>query len=479
MRRCCWFLLVPFLVLAASAAQTTVSFEGLGLLPGHHVDNASFATNAATFRNVDYGYSWAGFAFSAVSNTTLNWYTNQYAAAQGFPRAYAVGYHDYYNGVAPEIAFDPPAAPKSVLLDNTTYAALTIRDGDAFGFSQPFGSNDTFILTLTAYDADGKALAATNHYLADYRAGKTFVQTNWSQLDLSWMPPTVASLVGTLTTTDVGAWGPNTPTYFALADFTYAYSDGADGIAATNPAILCWATGWTNYLPGPVLSNQYLNAENALGAAFGAEGQTNEFHVTGLGDQGSITLTFPVPIADGPGPDFAVFENAFADTFLELAWCEVSSDGTNFVRFRGHCLAPEPIADFTDPTAYGGFAGRHVQGFGTPFDLRLLAGTPGLDVRRVTHVRLVDVRGDGATPDSYGNPIYDPTPAWGPGDFDLDAVGVLNANLDIAVAPAAAPALPGYATVLEYTPTLAPPAWRTNDVPAQGAPGFFRWKLVK
>ena len=106
-------------------------------------------------------------------------------------------------------------------------------------------------------------------------------------------------------------------------------------------------------------------------------------------------------------------------------------------------------------------------------------GVVGLDVRRVTHVRLVDVRGDGATPDSYGNPIYDPTPAWGPGDFDLDAVGVLNANLDIAVAPAAAPALPGYATVLEYTPTLAPPAWRTNDVPAQGAPGFFRWKLVK
>ena len=55
MRRSYWFLFVPFLVLAASAAQTTVSFDGLGLLPGHHVDNASFATNAATFRNVDFG----------------------------------------------------------------------------------------------------------------------------------------------------------------------------------------------------------------------------------------------------------------------------------------------------------------------------------------------------------------------------------------------------------------------------------------
>ena len=478
MRRCCWFLLVPFWVLAASAAQTTVSFDHLGLLPGQHANNASFSTNAATFRNVDYGFSWAGFAFSAVSNVTLNWYTNQYAAAQGFPRTYAVGYQDDYNGIAPEIVFDLPAAPQSVLLNNTTYAALTIRDGN--GYSQPFGSNDYFVLTLTAYDLDGKAVAATNHYLADFRDGKTFVQTNWSQLDLSWMPPTVVSFVGTLVTTDVGAWGPNTPTYFALADFTYAYSEGSDGVVATNPAILCWADRVFDYSPGPVLSNQFLNATNALGPAAPSGSGLGSLAVASLGDQGSITLGFPRPIADGPGPDFAVFENAFADTFLELAWCEVSSDGTNFFRFPGHCLATEPIEDFTDPTAYGGFAGRHVQGIGTPFDLRILAGTPGLDVRRVTHVRLVDIRGDGATSDSYGNPVYDPTPGWGPGDFDLDAVGVLNANLDIAADPAgAAPALPGYATVLEYTPALAPPAWRTNDVPAQGAPGFFRWKLVK
>ena len=467
-------LLVPFLCHSVFAAPAVVSFDGLGLLPGQHANNVSFATNAATFRNVDYGYSWAGFAFSAVSNVVANSYTNQYAAAQGFPRTYAVGYHDYYNGIAPEIAFDLPIAPKSVRLNNTTYAALTIRDGDGFGFSQPFGSNDYFVLTLTAYDLDGEAVAATNHYLADFRNGKTFVQTNWSQLDLSWMPPSVVSIVGTLTTTDVGAWGPNTPTYFALADFTYAYSAGADGLAATNPAILCWADGWTNYLPGPVLSNQFLNPANALGPAAGSS-ELGSLHVTGLGDDGQITLTFPVPIADGLGPDFAVFENAFADYYLELAYVEVSSDGANFFRFPNHGLATEPIVDFTDPADYGGLAGKHVQGFGTPFDLRLLAGTPGLDVRRVTHVKIVDVKGDGSNRDSYGNPLYDPMPTWGPGDFDLDAVGVLNASIEISVDPAAtAHAPPGWNAVLEYTPTIFPPAWRTNDVPAQGAPGFFR-----
>ena len=204
-----------------------------------------------------------------------------------------------------------------------------------------------------------------------------------------------------------------------------------------------------------------------------------------LGDDGSLVLTFPAPIADGAGPDFAVFENAFSTEFLELAFVEVSSDGTNFFRFPTHCLETNWIDTYaatnaTDPTAYGGFAGKHVQGTGTPFDLRELAGTPGLDVHRVTRVRLVDVKGDGSRTDGYGNPIYDPMPTFGSGGFDLDAVGVLHANVDIATDPAAPPpALPGYAAVLEYTPTLAPPAWRTNDVPAQGTPGFFRWRLVK
>ena len=36
-----------------------------------------------------------------------------------------------------------------------------------------------------------------------------------------------------------------------------------------------------------------------------------------VGDGGSAILTFDTPIANGPGFDFAVFENGFSDTFLE------------------------------------------------------------------------------------------------------------------------------------------------------------------
>ena len=52
-------------------------------------------------------------------------------------------------------------------------------------------------------------------------------------------------------------------------------------------------------------------------------------------------------------------------------------------------------------------------------------------------------------------------------------------NLDIAADPdAPAPALPGYATALEYKAALAAPEW-TSNAPARGTPGFFRWRLVK
>ena len=62
-------------------------------------------------------------------------------------------------------------------------------------------------------------------------------------------------------------------------------------------------------------------------------GKAGDGAIVSLGDAGVAVLTFSTPIRNGQGPDFAVFENAFSNTFLELALVEVSSDGQNFVRF--------------------------------------------------------------------------------------------------------------------------------------------------
>jgi uncharacterized protein (TIGR03382 family) len=159
------------------------------------------------------------------------------------------------------------------------------------------------------------------------------------------------------------------------------------------------------------------------------------YDVVSLGDGGQITLYFAAGIPNRPGDDFAVFENGFyapGGLFGELAFVEVSSNGTDFARFPATCLNPSRVPDggVIDPTDYHNLAGKHPIDRGTGFDLGELAGHPlvaagKLDLTRVAWVRLVDVIGNGSTTDAAGRPVYDPYPtAYASGGFDANAVGV-------------------------------------------------------
>ncbi|MHB1157607.1 MAG: PEP-CTERM sorting domain-containing protein [Phycisphaerales bacterium] len=206
----------------------------------------------------------------------------------------------------------------------------------------------------------------------------------------------------------------------------YAPAAGQPGSTAmdkADPSFVAWASGHQNYLVGTDADTSWQTPGKALGPAVG-----NSFDIVSLGNGGRITLTFDQPITDGAGADFAVFENAVTDTFLELAFVEVSSDGVNFFRFVNDSLTASAVGAFgiVDPTDIDGFAGKYRQGFGTPFDLTLLDGTPGLNIQAVTHVRLIDVLGNGSETDSSGSTLYDPYKTVGSAGFDLDAVGVIH-----------------------------------------------------
>ncbi len=212
---------------------------------------------------------------------------------------------------------------------------------------------------------------------------------------------------------------------------------GSTAISKDSASITNWATGYQNYLPGNGVDATWKTPAKALGKAVG-----DSYDVVVLGDNGSITLTFGGYITNGAGADFAVFENSFNDTFLELGFVEVSSNGTDFFRFQGSSLTTKPVGGFgaVDPTNIDGLAGKYKQGFGTPFDLDLLAGTAGLNVNQVQYVRIVDILGNGTALDSAGRPIYDPFPTTGSAGFDLDAVGVLHfASIPVATPPVPEP----------------------------------------
>ncbi len=213
-------------------------------------------------------------------------------------------------------------------------------------------------------------------------------------------------------------------------------TEGCQAIFCQDPAIVGWATGCTvergyqNMLNGGALVTYGTDADGV-----GAATTSTTEHVVSLGDGGSAVLTFEKPIQNKPGYDFAVFENSFSDTFLELAFVEVSSDGENFVRFPAvsNTQADTQATDRTpiDATKLHNLAGKYRVGYGTPFDLEELADNKLVDVNNITHIRLVDVVGSidtkYATFDSRGHIVNDPFPtdSYSAG-FDLSGVCVLD-----------------------------------------------------
>ena len=229
---------------------------------------------------------------------------------------------------------------------------------------------------------------------------------------------------------------------FSPAAAQYAPQQGLAGstaISASNGIFTEWASGCVLqrgylYIDSPSLGYvSFGDSSLALGPA--------DYSVVSLGDSGVADLTFPALIYNGPGADFAVFENGFinpandSQAFLELAFVEVSSDGVHYVRFPAQSLTQTgtqiPASGvYMYANNINNLAGKYRSGYGTPFDLDELAGHPGLDVNHITHVRVVDVIGDignHAAHDSSGRVINDPYPTkFATGGFDLDAVGVIN-----------------------------------------------------
>ncbi|WP_435020092.1 DUF4465 domain-containing protein [Tundrisphaera sp. TA3] len=225
------------------------------IIPGPYgpVRDGSFQSGGATFGNrydLTYG-SWGGFAVSNTSDTTTPGLRNQYSAITGTGRGpgadnygVASGYADTTPTTFDPTPFDPTdpaelmalptmnlpagAAILGMYVTNTTYAALSMLQGD--GFAKKFGGdtgNDPDFFKLTAYgtDAAGRALAnSVDFFLADFRFAdnaQDYVVTDWRYMDLS-------SLAGAsrvhfnISTSDVGPYGLNSPAYFAVDDIVLA-----------------------------------------------------------------------------------------------------------------------------------------------------------------------------------------------------------------------------------------------------------------
>ena len=506
------FYLVVFLAMVNFSKAAVVTFDDLSL-PAESYWNGSdnsggFTSSFAFFNNnfTDWGggvTSWDGFSYSNITDTAASGYSAQYNAITGTGQGGSPNYAICYVGWTepPTITLDTAGTVYGLYVtnNNTTYYSLLNSSAPAKKFGGTTGNDpDWLLLTIIGKDAGGVVTGTVDFYLADYRFednSEDYIVDTWEYIGLTSLGQ-VKILEFALSSSDTGDFGINTPTYFALdtivfqSEPTDVVSNNDAGIngyinpynnwkhagpqdpnAVINPIFKGWATEVVSYHQSPGVDSQWSDPNKTLGPVTG--NVTDIFSLGDLSreqiDQGEsvgwIILTFDEPIRNNRGYDFAVFENGLLSDFTtsagsmegeilaELAYVEVSSNGTDFVRFNSVSLTPEPVGPYGTieiGNVYN-LAGKHPNAngicMGTPFDLQEIANNPmvtsGLaDINDIKYIRLVDIPGTGDFSDNateqinpytwpdldfYENshPIYDMWLSWGSGGFDLEAMGIL------------------------------------------------------
>lgn len=259
------FVLIFSMTLSICFSQVVAGFENFNLRPGEYLNNASpepgFQSGSVELPNDyndEFGY-WSGFAISADTNTTTPGFTNQYSAIAGKgalgSTAYAVGY--VYDNTIVRLTGKAIGKPMiGMYVTNSTYAALSMKDGD--GFAKKFGGEsgkdpDFFLLTIKKYAGGAIADDSINVYLADYRSpnsSKDYILTDWKYVDLSTIGE-VDSLVLRLSSSDVGIFGMNTPAYMCIDQVSTDNLLSASSLNTTNAKV--------KISPNPVSENLYID----------------------------------------------------------------------------------------------------------------------------------------------------------------------------------------------------------------------------
>ncbi len=203
--------------------------------------DTTFVNGSFEFEN-NYNAAWSsftGWAYSNSTDVTTTGFTNQFSAITGTGKngsdqygiCYTVGSRRLFTQNGNPITFT------GAYFTNTTYAYLSMRDGDSFakkfgdstdanGVMDGTNGEDWLLLTIYGLNADSSRTDnSINFYLADYRFAdntEDYIVDEWEYVDLS----TLGNIYGLdfeLNSSDVGMFGMNTPSYFAIDNLNGGY----------------------------------------------------------------------------------------------------------------------------------------------------------------------------------------------------------------------------------------------------------------
>lgn len=319
-------LFVSGLLTLGLSAQTVSNFESFTLGANGQLNgtgksvSGSFTSGGIKFPNTyqtAYGGFWSsGWAYSTIKNDTTAGFGNMYAAyANGGNNSakYAVGQN---NTMLHLTASD---TVKGLYVTNTTYAALSILNGDAF--TEKFGGAtgndpDYFYLNIKGFKNGILSTDSVVFYLADYRFSNNtqdYIVKNWTWVDVSTLG-TVDSLVFELVTSDVGQFGANTPLFFAIDDVTTTQAT-ADFENLNIAANIFWnkpnGSVWEDYTSGHAIFRSTYTTSSY--GDYWSKGFAISNHTDVNLDSGTVNSTKMYTAVTGSGVDssanYAVVQN--------------------------------------------------------------------------------------------------------------------------------------------------------------------------
>jgi len=232
-------IILSLMLSTFASAQYTIDFENFTFSDSLEYDNGENPENLVdgffelyplkfpNSFNEEFGFWSSGWAISSVKDSVTAGFMNLYAARPGGAASgnnYAVGQN---NAEIIQFSETYEANYLSFKYTNSTYAALSMRDGDMF--AKKFGGEtgddpDYFFLRITI-SFNGDSLYSKDYYLADYRFDdntQDYIVEEWMESEIYWWNP-FNEIKFALFSSDTGAFGINTPLFFCIDDIEIGY----------------------------------------------------------------------------------------------------------------------------------------------------------------------------------------------------------------------------------------------------------------
>jgi hypothetical protein len=221
----------------AGKAQITEGFDRIPIDSNSYIIGTNYADtlyNGISSITSDYDTAWqywsGGFALSNVKDTTTSGFGNLYGCKgyKGLNESpvYLVGQN--YSSIKYRKNQEDNYINKlkGLYVNNSTYAYNSMKNGDQFAkkFGGVNGSDpDYFILTIKGKINGSEINDSVNFYLADYRYSNNsedYIIKDWKWIDLSTLS-NADEISFSLTSSDIGAFGMNTPAFFCIDQLVY------------------------------------------------------------------------------------------------------------------------------------------------------------------------------------------------------------------------------------------------------------------